>query len=86
MNNTLVEYVAVIMGNGPYYALLPDFSLIAIGDTREAAMSSLRLLVDEGISVLNDTSKAIPRASSRESVEAKWSGNGYIYSSVSVWV
>lgn len=85
MNNTLVEYIVVIFGDGPYSALSPDFSLMASGATREDAMKSLYSLMTENINISKQLGTPIPKPTSKDVIEATWNGD-YMYSSVSVQV
>lgn len=80
-----VLYTTVIIGDGPYYGMVPDFSLMASGSTRDAVNSELQKLTDEAVAVAQRYGTAIPVATAKNVLEAKWKGN-YFFSSVVVRV
>ena len=82
MNEAL--YVVVIIGSGPYYGMVPDFSLMASGATREAVISDLQKLANEAVAVAKRYQTPIPNATSRDVIESHWKGDDYAFSSVMV--
>lgn len=84
MTETL--YVVVIIGEGPYYGMVPDFSLMASGDTQEGVLMQLQKLTDESVALSLRYGTAIPVATSLEVVKAHWKGDQYQFSSVVVRV
>lgn len=49
MTETL--YVAVVIGDGPYYGMVPDFSLMASGDTVDGVVTQLQTLTNESVAL-----------------------------------
>lgn len=84
MTETL--YVAVVIGDGPYYGMVPDFSLMASGDTQEYVLTRLQKLTDESVALSQRYGTEIPTATSLEVVKAHWKGDQYQFSSVVVRV
>lgn len=84
MTETL--YVAVIVGDGPYYGMVPDFSLMSSGDTVDGVMAQLQALTNESVALSQRYGTLIPVATSAEIVKARWKGDQYQFSSVVVRV
>lgn len=81
-----VRYVVVLSGVNPCMAMVPDFSLMASGVTREEALLSVQKLVLESVEVAKRYGTDVPKSTPDDLIRNKWVGDDYSFSSVVVRV
>ena len=79
-------YVAVVIGYGPYYGMVPDFSLMASGDTQDDVLTQLQKLTDESVALSQQYGTEIPKATAADVIKSHWVGDQYHFSGVVVRV
>lgn len=84
MTETL--YVVVVIGDGPYYGMVPDFSLMASGDTQDDVLTQLQKLTNESVALSQRYGTEIPKATAADVIKLHWDGDQYHFSSVVVRV
>lgn len=84
MTETL--FVAVLFGEGPCQGILPDFALMASGDTTDEVLLQLQKLAAESVEVSKRFGVAIPNATSEATVKSRWRGDKYQFADVVVRV